>query len=231
MCEDIRKQLFLLRDLKYKEFHSRLIPNIDPERVIGVRTPVLRKYVNTIYGTNEAEAFLKQLPHVYYEENNVHSCLIEKENDYETCIALLNEFLPYVNNWATCDMLSPKIFKRHLSELLIQISIWINSKHTYMVRFGIKMLMDHYLDEQFDKKYLDMVANVDTKEYYIQMMIAWYFATALAKQYESTLPYIENQRLSMWIHNKTIQKAVESNRISEDRKIYLKTLKRKMRNE
>lgn len=230
MCEGIRKQLFQLQDIKYKEFYSKLIPHMDSERIIGVRIPVLRKYVRSIYDTEEANNFLKQLPHLYYEENNVHGCLIENVKDYQTCIKLLNEFLPYVDNWATCDMLSPKVFKKNLPDLWNQIQIWIHAEHIYTVRFGIKMLMDYYLDEYFEMKYLDMVANVHSEAYYVQMMAAWYFATALAKQYEAALPYLENHKLPLWIHNKTIQKAIESYRITEEQKKYLKTIKRNMRN-
>jgi len=221
----VQESLFGLQDLKYRDFHARLMPTVDPELVIGVRTPALRKFAKEFSKMPESELFLNQLPHKYYEENNLHGFLIAGMKDYDRCIREVDRFLPYVDNWATCDLMSPKIFKKHLPELLEQIKVWIASEHTYVIRFGIGMLMSFYLDEAFDERYLEMVSSVHSEEYYVNMMIAWYFATALAKQYEYVLPYIEEKRLEKWTHNKTIQKAVESYRITEDQKRYLKTLK------
>lgn len=223
----ILQRLKDLQDVKYREFNSKLIPNVDPKYVIGIRTPELRKFAKEIAGSEEAEAFLKCLPHTYHEENSLHGFLIELIKDYDMCVAALNQFLPYVNNWAVCDQMRPKVFKKHKEELLEQIKIWLDSEHLYTVRFAIEMLMTHYLDENFSEEYLVWVTQVRSEEYYLNMMIAWYFATALAKQYDKTIPYLEEQRLEIWTHNKTIQKAVESYRITPEQKVYLKTLKRK----
>lgn len=220
-----QKDLFALQDLGYRDFHARLMPTVDKEKVIGIRTPNLRKFAKEFGKKPEAENFLGQLPHQYYEENNVHGFLISGMKDYDRCIEELYRFLPYVDNWATCDLMSPKIFKKHLPELLEHIKVWIASEHTYMVRFGIGMLMSFYLDEAFEPEYLQMAASVKSEEYYINMMIAWYFATALAKQYDAARIYLEEKRLEKWTHNKTIQKAVESYRITSEQKAYLKTLK------
>lgn len=222
---DITKELFKLQDIKYKEFHQRLIPNINPDTVIGVRTPMLREFAKQIKGSAEAEKFLKDLPHSYYEENNLHGFLIGQIKDYDECIEEVKKFLPYVDNWATCDSMRPKCFKKNTGYLLEEIENWLASKDTYAVRFGIEMLMTFYLDDEFNAKYLEKVALVKSEEYYINMMIAWYFATALAKQWESAVLYIEENRLSKWVHNKTIQKAVESYRITDEQKEYLKKLK------
>ena len=225
----IREELFLMQDISYRDFHSKLIPNVDKNRVIGVRTPQLRKYAKDLYKNRgkEIKVFMDELPHCYYEENNVQAFLIEQIKDYEECIRALDAFLPYIDNWATCDMMNPKIFKKHLQELKSDIRRWINSKHTYEVRFAIKMLMDFYLDEEFEEIYSDVVAGVKSNEYYVKMAVAWYFATALAKRYDAILPYIVQNKLDVWTHNKTIQKAVESYRITKPQKEYLKTLKRK----
>lgn len=223
--KNVQKQLFALADPEYKTFHCRLMPTVDPQTVIGIRTPILRKFAADFAKTEEAALFLEHLPHTYYEENNLHGFLIEKIKDYNTVIKELNRFLPYVNNWATCDMISPKIFKKHRPELLEQIHAWLEDKHTYTVRFAIGMLMSFYLDEDFKPDLLDLVADVRSEEYYINMMIAWYFATALAKQYDATLPYIQRRRLDPWTHNKAIQKAIESRRISPEQKDFLRTLK------
>lgn len=224
---NIREELFALQDLKYKEFHKRLIPTIDEDTIIGVRIPALRALVKEFSRTEEAAEFMKELPHPYYEENNVHAFLIEKIKDYDTCIRELDKFLPYVDNWATCDSMAPKVLKKHLPELMDKIKEWLASDQIYTVRYGIGLLMKFYLDEAFEEKYLQMVADVQSEEYYINMMIAWYFATALAKHYEKALSYLEEQKLDVWTHNKTIQKAVESHRITPEQKAYLKTLKRK----
>lgn len=225
--KEIQDLLFSLQDTKYRDFHSKLMPTIDYETIIGVRTPDLRKQVKELSKRQDIGEFMGALPHDYYEENNLHAFLVEQIKDYEECMERLEAFLPYVDNWATCDAMTPKVFKKHKAELLEKIPDWINSKHTYTIRFGIEMLMKFYLDEDFDEKYLDWVAAVRSEEYYVNMMIAWYFATALAKQYDAALPYITENRLADWTHNKAIQKAVESYRITPEQKTYLKTLKRK----
>lgn len=227
MNHQIKEALFSMQDLEYKRFHSKLMPTIDPDTIIGVRTPQLRAFAKKISKEENTDIFLKTLPHEYYEENNLHAFLIEQIKDYEECISQIDIFLPFVDNWATCDMMRPKCFKKHTDELLDKIQEWLKSDHSYTIRFGIEMLMVFFLDEKFDKQYLEMVATVESNEYYVNMMIAWYFATALAKQYVSTVPYIEERRLPVWVHNKTIQKAVESYRITEEQKSYLKQLKEK----
>ena len=223
----IGNRLFELQDLKYKDFHSKLMPTVDPETVIGVRTPELRSFARELAKTSDAAEYIKILPHKYYEENNLHAFLLEKIKDYDVLIKALDSFLPFVDNWATCDLMSPPIFKKHKEELLEKIKEWIKSEHTYTVRFGIKMLMSFYLDDNFKAEYLELVAAVKSEEYYVNMMIAWYFATALAKQYGSAVAYLENRRLDKWVHNKTIQKAVESYRITEEQKEYLRSLRLK----
>lgn len=223
--EKVQRKLFRLQDLKYKEFQCKLMPTVNPETVIGVRTPDLRKLAKEYSKTPEALEFLKILPHKYYEENNLHGFLIETINDYDTAVAAVDTFLPYIDNWATCDLISPKVLKKHLSELYEKIKVWLKSDRTFTVRFGIEMLMSFYLDEHFKPEALELVAGIRSEEYYINMMIAWYFATALAKQYDAVLPYIQNQRLEKWTHNKAIQKAIESYRISDESKAYLRTLK------
>lgn len=226
---DIEKRLFEMQDKKYKEFHSKLIPTVNPDTIIGVRTPMLRKLAKELSKQPEHMEYTHMLPHVWYEENNLHGFLIESIKDYNVCVEAVNDFLPYVDNWATCDLMSPKIFEKHRQELLKQIKIWIKSDHTYTIRYGIRMLMTHYLDEDFKEEYLEWVTCIYSQEYYVNMMIAWYFATALAKQPQAALPYIEEKRLEAWTHNKAIQKAVESYRISAEQKAYLKTLKIKKR--
>ena len=221
----VRERLFAMQDVSYKEFHSALMPTVNPDLIIGVRTPALRKFAAEFAKTPDAADFLRILPHTYYEENNLHAFLIEKIGDFDDTVAALNTFLPYVDNWATCDMMSPKCFGRHLPELLSPICAWLASPHPYAVRFGIGMLMKFYLDEAFSPEYPAMVAAVEREEYYIKMMVAWYFATALAKQYDAVLPYITERRLDAWTHNKAIQKAVESYRISAEQKDYLKPFK------
>ena len=221
----ITQRLFSLADESYRQFQTPLLPSVDPERIIGVRTPVLRKLAKELAGTAEAEAFLRDLPHAYYEENNLHAFLMEQIRDYDACVAAIDTFLPYVDNWSTCDGWSPKVLKRHPEELLVKIRQWMASDLPYTVRFGIGMLQRYFLDERFDPTYLEWVAVIDREEYYVRMMVAWYFATALAKQYEATLPYIEQGRLPLWTHNKAIQKATESYRVCAEHKSYLKTLK------
>ena len=207
---------------EYKEFSSKLMPTVEKSKIIGIRTPILRKYAKSL---NEYEDFLNELPHEYFEENNLHAFLIEREQNFDKCIEKLNIFLPYVDNWATCDSMRPKVLKKEPEKLLKHIKKWLISKDVYAVRYGINLLMTFYLDDNFDGKYLEMVSAVKSDQYYINMMRAWYFATALAKQYEHTLPYIENKKLDVWTHNKTIQKAIESLRITDQQKKYLKTLK------
>lgn len=223
----IRARLFALQDLKYRAFQCKLMPTVDPETVIGVRIPELRKLAKELAKLPEIAEFLQTLPHTYYEENNLHGFLIASMRDYDQTVAALDRFLSYVDNWATCDLIRPMVFKKHLPELLEQIKVWIDSDHPYTIRFGIEMLMTFYLDGQFQPEYLELVAEVQSEEYYVNMMIAWYFATALAKQYDAVLPYIEQHRLDLWTHNKTIQKAVESYRVTAEQKAYLKTLKRR----
>ena len=225
ISEDIRNELFRLQDVKYREFQSKLIPNLNPDTMIGVRTPQLRMYAKQLVKQECILDYLKDLPHSYFDENQLHAFIISEMKDYEQCMEELIRFLPFVDNWATCDQMSPRVFKKHRSELPEQIKLWLRSDRTYTVRFGIKMLMEHFLDEDFDPLYPEMVSEIRSGEYYINMMIAWYFATALAKQYDSILPYIQNQRLDVWVHNKAIQKSVESYRITPEQKEYLKTLK------
>lgn len=221
----IREQLFKLKDAEYRNFCSKITPSVDKETIIGIRIPELRKYARQLFKTSEAGEFLEDLPHKYYEENNLHGFLIEQISDFEECVSMIDVFLPYIDNWATCDLINPKVFKKNTNALLPKIKEWIADDHTYVVRFGIEALMRFYLDEAFSTEYPDMVASVRSKEYYVNMMIAWYFATALAKQYCSIIPYIENRCLDKWTHNKTISKAVESYRITGEQKEYLKTLK------
>ena len=218
----LQKQLFELQDLKYRDFHSKLMPETDKETVIGIRTPVLRKFAKEFAGTSEAEVFLRQRPHRYYEENNLHMMLITGIKDYEKCMEEIQRFLPCIDNWATCDYPAPKCFARHKDQVLEEAKRWISSGETYVIRYGIGMLMRLFLDEDFSSEYLEMAAAVQSQEYYVNMMIAWYFATALAKQWDATVPYIEQHKLSDWVHRKTVQKAVESYRITPEQKEYLK---------
>ena len=205
---------------------SRLLPNVDPEKILGVKTPELKKLAKEIIKQGSGEFFLSLLPHRYFEENQLHAFIISEIKAFDGSIKEVCRFLPYVDNWATCDQMSPKAFRKHQKELLPYIRSWIASDETYAVRFAIKMLMDHYLDDAYDAQYPDLVCSVKSDEYYINMMRAWYFATGLAKQYESFIPYIEENKLDKWTHNKTIQKSVESYRISEEQKAYLKNFRR-----
>ena len=227
---NIQQRLFEQQDLAYKAFQGKLMPTVDPDKIIGVRTPALRAFSKEVAAEPQsAAAFMAGLPHRYYEEDNLHGMLINRMKDFDACVAALDALLPYVDNWATCDLLKPAAFKKEAGRpqdrLLPQIRRWMASEHTYTCRFGMGMLMAFYLDETFDPAYLEMVAAVRSQEYYVNMMIAWYFATALAKQYEAAVQYIEGKRLDRWTHNKAIQKAVESYRVSEDRKEHLKGLK------
>lgn len=225
LVESIRETLFSMQDIKYGDFQAKLMPTIVRETVIGVRTPALRKYAKELAKEKDISYFLQDLPHQYFEENQLHAFIICEQKEYEKCMEELQLFLPYVDNWATCDQMSPKIFRKHRQELLEQIKLWIASDKTYTIRYGIGMLMIHFLDEEFDIQYAEMVAAIRSEEYYVNMMIAWYFATALAKQYESIVPYIENHKLDPWTHRKAIQKSVESYRITKEQKEYLKSLK------
>ena len=222
---EIRDKLYSLQDAKYRELQIRILPNLEPESIIGVRTPELRKMAKELGSREETGAFLKDLPHWFFDENQLHAFIVSGIKDYTACLEALEHFLPYVDNWATCDQMSPKVFRKHRPELLKPIEKWIASEQAYTVRFGIGMLMEHYLDEDFDPAYPEIVAGVRSEEYYVNMMTAWYFATALAKQYDAALPYIENRRLAAWTHNKAIQKAIESYRITPEQKEYLRTLK------
>ena len=225
ITEEIREELFRLQDSKYREFQIKLIPNVAPDSVIGVRTPALRKYAKELARREESVEFLADVPHQYFDENQLHAFIISQLKDFGRCMEYVRAFLPYVDNWATCDQLSPKVFGKNKGDLLKQIREWIGSGDIYTVRFGIGMLMQYFLDEDFDPEYPELVAQIRSEEYYVNMMKAWYFATALAKQYETVLPFIEERRLDDWTHRKAIQKAVESYRITEEQKKYLKTLK------
>ena len=223
--KEIRKKLFELQDTKYRDFQVKLMPTVDPETAIGVRTPELRKFAKELMKEGDVTAFLNELPHQYFDENQLHAFILSELKEYDFCVAEVCRFLPYVDNWATCDQMSPKIFRKHKKELLEHIKEWIASDKTYTVRFAIGMLMEHFLDADFKPAYPKMVAKVRSKEYYVNMMIAWYFATALAKQYDEVLPYLEKKKLDVWTHNKTIQKAVESYRITPEQKESLRSLK------
>ena len=225
VIEKVQAELFEMQDLTYRDFHAKLIPTIDKETVIGVRTPMLRAYAKKFGKTADAVTFLEVLPHKYYEENNLHGLLIEQIKDYPACIAAIERFLPYVDNWATCDMIALRTMKKHLDVFIQEVYRWMASDHPYIVRFGIGMLMRYYLDEQFKPEYPEKVAEIKSDEYYVNMVCAWYFATALAKQYDQILPYLEEKKLDTWTHNMTIQKAVESYRITPEQKRYLRTLR------
>lgn len=223
MLTPLQMRLFELQDKKYRDFHSKIIPNIPYENIIGIRIPILRKFAKE-YAKENTEVFLHSLPHRYYEENNLHMMLITAIKDYDRCITEVENFLPYIDNWATCDFPAPACFKNNTDRLLTHIVKWIDSDEPYTIRYGIGMLMRLYLDDNFKDEYLKIVAQVKSEEYYVNMMIAWYMATALAKQWDSTIVYIEEKRLSEWVHKKTIRKAIESYRITDKQKEYLRTL-------
>jgi len=225
--ETLTRLLKQQSDSTYAAFHRRLIPTVDGSRVIGVRTPELRKTARMLVKAGEEAMLLGDLPHPYFEENQLHAFVLGGMKDFERCLEETERFLPYIDNWATCDQLSPKVFAKHRAALLPHIARWTASSHEYTVRFGIKMLMEHFLDEDFDLRYPDAVAAIDREEYYIRMMQAWYFATALAKQYDAILPYLQTRRLEAWTHQKTIQKAVESYRLTPSQKEELKALRLK----
>ncbi len=227
-ASQIRQELFSLSDEKYRDFQSALMPTVDKSRVIGVRTPALRSLAKRLGAEGNLEEFLSDLPHAYYEEDNLHALLIMQSRDFGECMGMLRAFLPFIDNWATCDMLRPKVLRKNLTELLGFVDELLESGETYKIRYGIGLLLSFFLDDSFSVQQLQRVAEIRSNEYYVNMMIAWYFATALAKQYESTVGYLQNNRLPLWVHNKTIQKSCESLRISQEKKLYLKSLKRKL---
>ena len=225
VLSDIRKKLFEMQDKDYRNFHSALMPTVNKELVIGVRTPLLRYFAKNMKGSRERELFLQALPHKYYEENNLHAFFIEQEKDIDNCIALLDEFLPYVDNWATCDMMNPKVLLKEKEKLIETIKKWLTSPHTYVIRFGLKMLMTGFLGDDFSEEYLELAASVHSEEYYVNMMIAWFFATALTKQYDSALKFIEQKKLSPFCRNKAISKACDSFLVPKERKLQLKAMR------
>ena len=225
MIRDVRKRLFEMQDTGYRDFHARLILTVEKEKIIGIRTPILRKFAKEFGKTEESELFLKVLPHQYYEENNLHGLLIEQIRDYDKCLEELERFLPFIDNWATCDLLALHMMKKHRDIFIREVFRWIESDQPYSIRFGISMLMRHYLDEEFKTEYPEKVAAIRSEEYYVNMMRAWYFSTALAKQYENVLPFLEKRQMDVWTHTKTIQKAIESYRITSEQKEYLRTLR------
>ena len=223
--QEIRERLLSMQDQKYRDFQVKLIPSVPPETVTGVRTPDLRKLAKELQADGSADMLIQTLPHDCFEENQLHAFILSDMKDYSACLDAVTRFLPYVDNWATCDQMSPKVFRKHRNELLPHIREWMDSGETYTVRFGIGMLMQHFLDDAFDIAYPEMVAEIRSEEYYVNMMIAWYFATALAKQYEQVLPFLEQHRLDARTHNKAIQKSIESLRITPEQKAYLRSLK------
>lgn len=223
---ELQQNLFGMRDAAYAAFIAKLTPGFPPSHFIGVRVPLLRTIARSFAKEEAAsQRFLSHLPHSYYEEDMLHGMLISLVKDYDRCLGLTDRFLPYVDNWAVCDTLSPKVFAKHKAQLLENILRWSSSSHTYTCRFGLRMLMTHFLDDSFSADFLEIPAAIRSEEYYVKMMVAWFFATALAKQWEATLPYLENRQLDPWTHRKTIQKAIESYRIPPERKDYLRTLR------
>ena len=222
---NVYEKLMEVKDDKYKEFQVKLVPNISPDAMIGVRTPDMRKIAKEVFNGPDRDIFLKELPHKYYEENLIHFFVIAMIKDFDECIKAVEKFLPYIDCWPVSDQSTPKSFKKNHEKLLPYIRKWIASDHVYTARVGIRMLMNEFLDDDFKEEYLELVASKTGDDYYLKMMVAWYFATALAKKYEETVPYIEQHRLEEWVHKKTIQKAVESFRVSEEHKEYLKSLK------
>ena len=222
---NLKEELLKLQDKEYRKLQIKTIPNVDSETIIGVRTPELRKIAKQLFKGNNYKNFINDLPHKYFDENQLHAFIISEIKDYDECLDCYNKFLPYIDNWATCDQSSPKVFLKNPDKLIKEIKKWIKSKETYTIRFGIGMLMRMYLDDNFKPEYLELVSKIKSNEYYVNMMIAWYFATALAKQYDTTIKIIEEKKLDKWVHNKTIQKAVESYRITNEQKEYLRSLK------
>ncbi len=223
--EKLQKALFDNQDKEYRVFQQKLMPGIELENIIGVRLPVIRKIAKENAKTEDAKKFLDLLPHKYYDENQLHGFLINLIKDYDECVKRIDEFLPYVDNWAVCDSINPKMLSKHKEELIKDIKRWVSSDKTYTIRHGIHMLMAFFLDSDFKKEYLEIPAKIVSEEYYVNMMIAWFFATALAKKWDATITYIEEKKLPVWVHNKTIQKAIESYRVNEEHKQYLRTLK------
>lgn len=223
----LQERLFEMQDKQYAAFRAKLTPGVPVESFIGIRMPELQRFAKQFIKEKECKDFLQQLPHEYYDENMLHGTIISMVKDYEKCIRLTDSFLPFVDNWAVCDKMTPKVFAKHKGELIAKVKEWIKSSHVYTCRFGIVTLMSHYLDKDFKAEYLEIPASIKNDEYYQKMAVAWFFATALAKQWDATIPYIEQNRLALWTHNKTIQKAIESYRISPEQKEYLRTLKMK----
>lgn len=223
--DKIVKILFQNQDLKYRDFHSSLVPNVEKERFIGVRTPVLRKLAKEMVKDGSYKDFIKELPHYYYEENTLHSCILSLLKDLDELINELDNFLSYIDNWATCDLLRPKAFEKDQKRILDKVKEWIHTKDIYSIRFGIVTLLSFYLDEFFCKEINEIILNIKSDDYYVNMAIAWYFSYALIKQYDMTIDIFKMYKLDKWVHNKSIQKAIESFRISDDKKIYLRSLK------
>ena len=221
----ILDRLMEAKDDKYKEFQAKLVPNVQPETILGIRTPEMRKIAKEVFESEDRDLFLNSLPHKYYEENLVHFFVISMIKDFDQCIQEVERFLPYVDCWPVSDQATPKAFKKNHSKLIPYIKKWIKSKHVYTARFGIRMLMNEFLEEDFEEEYLELVASIKGEDYYLKMMVAWYFATALAKRYDESIPFIEKRKLSEWVHKKAIQKALESFRVSEENKKYLKSLR------
>lgn len=224
---NIREELLQLEDLAYKDFLSRLIPTVDKNKIIGIRAPILRKYAKNLFKEDQEAAlyFLENLPHLYYEENNLHGFLIEEIKDFERTLQITKAFLPFIDNWATCDSFSPKVFKKHPERMFNEASKWIESKYTYTIRYGIGVYLSNFLDEEFKPEILEIVSKISSEEYYVKMMIAWFFSFAIIKQKDIALLYLEQRKLEKWIHNKTIQKCIDSRRISEEDKNYLRSLR------
>ena len=221
----VYERLFPCRDEAYRTFQSKLVPNIPPETILGVRTPDMRRIAKEVFQNADREAFLSTLPHPYYEENLIHFFVLAEIKDFDECVRRVEAFLPYVDCWPVSDQATPKAFRKNREKLLPYIRKWIASEHVYTARFGLRMLMNEFLDDDFKPEYLALAANKKGEDYYLKMMVAWYFATALAKQYDATVPYFENRLLDPWVHKKAIQKAVESYRITDAHKAYLKSLR------
>lgn len=224
--EYVYDKLIQVQDQKYQKFQSKLVPNISPSTILGVRTPNLRVIAKEVFESEYKEEFLKELPHQYFEENLIHMFVITMIKDFDDCVKYIDKFLPFVDCWPVSDQGTPKVFKKNHAKLLLKIKEWIKSQHVYTARFGIRMLMNEFLDDDFKEEYLEIVANIKSDDYYLKMMIAWYFATALCKKYNASVKYLEQHRLDIWTHNKSIQKAIESFRVSDEHKVYLKSLKR-----
>ncbi len=225
--DEIRSWILLNANANDAMFQAKLFPTLPPESIHGIKTPILRKYARELACRPDVVDFLESLPHAWFEEKQLHPFILSEMKDYTLCVERIDYYLSYVDNWATCDQISPRIFRRHTDELLPWIGRWLHSEHEYAVRFGIRMLMEYFLNERFRVAYLHTVASVSRQEYYIKMMQAWYFATALAKQWDSAIGLIEDGKLDLWVHNKTIQKAIESFRITNTQKDYLRTLRRR----